>query len=168
MPCSLSNSTTSGRNVSYRLRPDLDFVKCSEVGCYWSRGMSSPNCSVEMSSRDWEAVTMSRKELCRAGPVQAAVAGKTTAEGAQPFLSWHPGDDLSGRGLGAVLRHPRQPIPLAVQAGRDPGARTACSCQEHGAGASSDSSKPPMGSPHRLRGEPRSRTAHLAHEAGSG
>ena len=70
--------------------------------------------------------------------------------------------------FGAVLRHPRQPIPLAVQAGRDPGARTACSGQEHGVDVSSDSSEPPMGSPHRLQGEPRPRTAHLAPEAGSG
>jgi hypothetical protein len=28
--------------------------------------------------------------------------------------------------------------------------------------------EPPMGSPHRLQGEPRPRTAHLAPEAGSG
>ena len=66
-----------------------------------------------------------------------------------------PGDDLSGRGLGAVRRHPRQPIPLAVQAGRDPDARTACSGQEHRVDVSSDPSEPPMGSPHRLQGEPR-------------
>jgi hypothetical protein len=37
---------------------------------------------------------------------------------------------VRARGLGAGLRHPHQPIPLAVQAGRDPGARTACSGQE--------------------------------------
>jgi hypothetical protein len=79
-----------------------------------------------------------------------------------------PGDDLSGRGLGAVLRHPHQPTPLAVQAGREPGGRTACSGQEHGVDVSSDSSEPPMGSPHRFQGEPRPRTAHLAPEAGSG
>ena len=42
------------------------------------------------------------------------------------------------------------------------------SCQEHGVDVSSDPSEPPMGSPHRLQGEPRPRTAHLAPEAGSG
>ena len=76
-------------------------------------------------------------------------------------MSWRA---VSGRCYGI----PHQPIPLAVQAGRDPGARTACSRQEHGVDVSSDSSEPPMGSPHRLQGEPRPRTAHLAPEAGSG
>jgi hypothetical protein len=70
------------------------------------------------------------------------------------------------RGLGAVLRHPRQPIPLAVQAGWDPGARTACSGQERGVDVNSDSSEPPTRSPYRSWAN-HARTAHLAPEAGS-
>jgi hypothetical protein len=82
----------------------------------------------------------------------AGTARAITSTSGLPPVTWaearparhpaDPGDDLSGRGLGAVRRHPRQPIPLAVQAGRDPGARTACSCQEHGVDVSSDSSEP--------------------------
>ena len=54
------------------------------------------------------------------------------------------------------------------QAGGGQGARAARSRQEHGVDVSSDSSEPPTGSLHRLQGEPRPRTAHLAPEAGSG
>ena len=50
--------------------------------------------------------------------------------------------------------------------GQDP--RMACGCRECGVDVSSDSSEPPSGTPHRLQGEPRPRTAHLAPEAGSG
>ena len=48
------------------------------------------------------------------------------------------------------------------------GAGAARSRQEHGVDVSSDSSEPPTGPLHRLQGEPRPRTAHLAPEAGSG
>src|SRR4029453_11170081 len=63
-------------------------------------------------------------------------------------------------------------IPLTrfrwASSGWGSGARAARSRQEHGVDVSSDSSEPPTGSLHRLQGEPRPRTAHLAPEAGSG
>jgi hypothetical protein len=71
------------------------------------------------------------------------------------------------RSPGASTRSPR-PIPVGPQAGWTQGARTACNRQEHGVDVSSGPSEPPMGSLHRLQGEPRPRTAHLAPEAGSG
>jgi hypothetical protein len=85
--------------------------------------------------------------------------------------AWFTGsrDTPSGRGgFQPFLPHPVQPAPVGAQAGRTQGARTACSRQERGVAVSSDSSEPPTGSPHRLQGEPRPRTAHLAPEAASG
>ena len=72
-----------------------------------------------------------------------------------------PRNALSRRaGLRPLPPDPPLPVPVWSRAGRTQGARTACSRQERGVDVSSDSSKPPMGSPHRLQGEPRPRTAH--------
>jgi hypothetical protein len=79
----------------------------------------------------------------------------------------YPAGPPPGRGRRAVLPDPPRPIPVGPQAGGGQGARTACSRQERGVDVGSESSEPPTGSPHRLQGEPRPRTAHLAPEAGS-
>jgi hypothetical protein len=78
-------------------------------------------------------------------------------------------DTPAGRGgFQPFLPHRVQPVPAGPQAGRTQDARAASSRQERGVAVSSDSSEPPTGSPRRLQGEPRPRTAHLAPEAGSG
>jgi hypothetical protein len=73
-----------------------------------------------------------------------------------------PAGPAPGRGRRALLPDPPRPIPVGPQASGGQGARTACRRQEHGVDVSSDPSEPPTGSLHRLQGERRLRTAHLA------
>jgi hypothetical protein len=99
-------------------------------------------------------------DLVRVVPGDLAEAG---AAGDPP----DPAGPPPGRGRRAVLPDPPRPVPVGAQAGRTQGTRLAWSRQEPGVDVSSDSSEPPMESPHRLQGEPRARTAHLAPKGGS-
>jgi hypothetical protein len=146
--------------------PRLDASRRTNIGSGTIRGSAT---RAGRASRPTQAEQETVVRWDREGDyVHVWSASPVTWSEARPASSRSGRRPVRARSLGAVLRHPRQPIPLAVQAGREPGARTACSGQVHGGDVSSDSSEPPMGLPTGSRASHAPEPPHLAPEAGSG